>query len=107
MPCIRIDVTFIDGDQQTTLPIQCEGALIIAKEYKSSLIPQLSIKSQSKPEPLLGYFYLNFPELQYLMVNKFYKNPSEMPLPDGDIIPNKAGTIIDISHFYDKKVDKP
>jgi hypothetical protein len=107
MPSIKIDVTFYDGDLQMTLPLTCEGAMIIAKEYNTSLTPQISIKSQSKPDPLLGYFYLNFPELQYLMVNKLYQNPGEIPLPDSDIIPNTRGTVIDLSHFFDKKVDKP
>lgn len=106
MACVRIDVTIYDGDQQTTLPIFCEGAMILAKEYQSGLTPQISIQNKKNPDPLLGYFYLNFPELQYMMVNKLYQHPNEMPMPDSDIIPNKAGTIIDISHFYDKNVDK-
>lgn len=100
---VKIEVTYEINGVCVTEPIACDGAMIVSKSYNTLIKPQIRIAKQTG-DPLLGYFYFNFPEMQTTMVqNALHGDPDIAPQI---LIPKEKGIIIDLKDFIGR-VDKP
>lgn len=98
MPEMKIEVTYEVDGVRITEPIECEGAMIISKRFKTLMKPQIMIKKTSENSPLFGYFYFNFPEMEKIMVRHALHGEPDIA-PVSPLQPHERGIIIDFQNY--------